>query len=410
MLKLYRAVIIPRITFACSAWLSPRGSKGEKTRYRKFISKLAALQKKTLCIYTGAYKNTASEVIEKETNSLPIKLLVKKLIASSTMRVTDSEVYRYSQPQRFRTRPSVDYPHHKRQSPLSKCQKWMKQVLGTTPEGGGFPQLERHTPMIKEPWYHPARTIIKGSPELAIQNHNEIIQHQANDHLIIYTDGSGINGHVAAAAWCATTNWMNLAYIGTEDQSNVYAAEVMGLVLTSELAIRKGNSVHHVPIFTNNQSAIDTIWNPGQQSGQYIIKRALERMRILHSKGILIDIHWIPALAGVEGNEKVDLLAKEPTGLRAKPVNRGPKAPVPFPIRTLQANVRRKITQSIYRRWREDWGEQDTGLDYKVRFGKTQDWTTIQQAYRGLSRAESSLATQLVRATLDSMCNYDGGS
>ncbi|KAI1004839.1 hypothetical protein K3495_g3379 [Podosphaera aphanis] len=129
--------------------------------------------------------------------------------------------------------------------------------------------------MIKEPWYHPARAIIKGSPELAIQNHNEIIQHQGNDHLIIYTDGSGINGHVAAAAWCATTNWMNSSYIGTEDQSNVYAAEVTRQVLASELAIKKRNSVRHVSTLTDNQSAIDTIRNPGQQSGQYIIKRAL---------------------------------------------------------------------------------------------------------------------------------------
>lgn len=72
-------------------------------------------------------------------------------------------------------------------------------------------------------------------------------------------------------------NWMKSAYIGTEYQSNVYAAEMMGLVLASALAIRKRNSVSHVTIFTDNHSAIDTIRNPGQQSGEYILKQALKK-------------------------------------------------------------------------------------------------------------------------------------
>lgn len=394
MLKLFRAVIIPRMTYACSVWMPPKETKGERTKYKKFIAKLTAMQKRALCVCTGAYKNTAAEIMEKETNTMPIHLLFRRIIAGSTIRVTDSNLYRYSQTQRFRTRPNESYPAHKRQSPLAKCQEWMKEVLGVAREGG-FPYLEHHEPMVKEPWFHPVRTTIRDSPELAIREHNDIIKGQGNTHLVVYTDGSGIDGRIGAAAWCSTMDWQKSAYLGTENQSNVFAAEVTGLVLASELAIRKGNSVRHVSIFTDNQSAIDTIRNPGQQSGQYIVKRALERMRILYNKGVLIDIHWIPAHVGVAGNEKVDILAKRAAGWREKPANKGSTAPVPFPIYTLQANAKRRINQALHRSWKASWGEQNTGREYKMRFGRGQEWEAIEGAYAGLQRAEASLAIQL---------------
>lgn len=395
MLKLFNAVIIPQMTYGASIWFPQERAKGEKTRYKNFVARLTALQKRALCVCTGAYRNTAAEVLEKETNTLPIGHTFKKAIAGATVRITSSEIYKRTQEQRFRTRPGASYPTDKRVSPLAHHQQWMKDVIGTKCREGGFPHIERSLPMAKEPWFHPVCTNIQDSPVTAIRQHNEIKKTEGNDHLIIYTDGSGINGEVGAAAWCSTMDWMKAAYIGTENQSNVYAAELTGIMLATELAIRKGNSLKRVSIFTDNQSATQTMQNPRERSGQYIVKRAFQRLRILYAKGITINIHWIPAHKGVPGNEKVDRLAKEATGWRETPARRGPKAPEPFRIFTLHSNVKRRVREILNRSWRDNWGDGDSGQEYKRRFGRTHKYEDIRKLYEGLPRAEASLAIQL---------------
>ena len=75
-------------------------------------------------------------------------------------------------------------------------------------------------------------------------------------------------------------------------------------------------------IFVDNQAAIQATAKPKGQFGQYIIRRICTKVTELHSKGVRVRIHWIPAHKGVPGNEVVDMLAKEATGWREK--GRGP--------------------------------------------------------------------------------------
>ncbi len=68
----------------------------------------------------------------------------------------------------------------------------------------------------------------------------------------------------------------------------------------------------NVYIFTDNQSAIQTIESPKQQSGQYIIELILNAIDKIHECKPTCDIHieWVPGHKDIEGNEHADQAAK----------------------------------------------------------------------------------------------------
>ena len=74
----------------------------------------------------------------------------------------------------------------------------------------------------------------------------------------------------------------------------------------------KVNQYMNVYIFTDNQSAIQTIDSPKRQSGQYIVKKILDMIERVHKIKPMCNIHieWVPGHENVEGNEQADQAAK----------------------------------------------------------------------------------------------------
>jgi ribonuclease HI len=73
--------------------------------------------------------------------------------------------------------------------------------------------------------------------------------------MFIYTDGSGIDGHVRAAAVSPMTRHTRTAYMGNSETSTVYAAELQGIKLALEIAVEdkeRGNKREKVVVFTDN--------------------------------------------------------------------------------------------------------------------------------------------------------------
>ena len=100
--------------------------------------------------------------------------------------------------------------------------------------------------------------------------------------MIIYTDGSGHNGHTGAAIYSPKTRDTKGEYVGTSDTHNVYAAELTAIQMAVNFFEEKINEHNDTYIFTDNQSAIQAVESPKRQSGQYIIKEILDAIDRIH--------------------------------------------------------------------------------------------------------------------------------
>jgi ribonuclease HI len=196
-------------------------------------------------------------------------------------------------------------------------------------------------------------TIIIKETETAIETHNTILT-RSGDLLIVYTDGSGINEKVGAAAVTLQGDTRQ-AYMGEDIESTVYAAELEGIRMALEITSRaeKDKGI----IFSDSQAALKAIRNLGCSSGQYIVRQIVQCLNELQLAGKRIDLHWIPAHRDIEGNEAADKAAKEATGWRKvrerngrmKEIDTGTTAPRPARLEYLQSAARQAIQKSLTR-------------------------------------------------------------
>jgi len=101
-------------------------------------------------------------------------------------------------------------------------------------------------------------------------------------------------------------------YLGKETIATVYAAELIGMLMGIELAMKSNRG--RAAIFTDNQAALKALKNTNRPSGQYVIKQMVDALAAASARGLHVEFHWIPAHHGIEGNELAVRLTKEATG------------------------------------------------------------------------------------------------
>ncbi|OQV10369.1 hypothetical protein CLAIMM_14382 [Cladophialophora immunda] len=302
----YQAMLLPQLLYGCSAWYKVRQSGRSHKRQSRVARLLTSVQRRAAQIITGAFRTTAANAVEVEAHLLPLDQQMEKLSLHSTLRLLSCP-----------SRPvSVDVGRGRRYSkenPMSRHARVLQKRYQIH-----HLELEHRQPYIVTPWWKPPSVFIASTPEEAISQHNSLCVD--TDTTCVYTDGSGINGHVGAAAvilsdpqsMSSLVLQKRMQYMGTNAQSTVYAAELKGILLALGILIANCSPEHrHFTIFTDNQSALKTLQNPGNTSGQSILVELLQALDVTTTAGLDVYFRWIPAHQGIPGNEIVDIAAKE---------------------------------------------------------------------------------------------------
>src|SRR5271167_4787812 len=176
--------------------------------------------------------------------------------------------------------------------------------------------MEEIRPHIKPPWWSLTNTtthIANIPKENAREEHIKLLKNNNIQNVLnIYTDGSGIESHIGAAAYSLTTSASAHHYLGKADTANVYAAELTAIQLGISMAGKSHEQYDKCFIFVDNQSSIRAIDKPKQQSGQYIIRNILQTLDELQNQrpSLEFKIEWVPGHMDIDGNEKADVEAK----------------------------------------------------------------------------------------------------
>ena len=170
-------------------------------------------------------------------------------------------------------------------------------------------KIEHIEPFIRPPWWTLNAQVIISQDKQSAKAHHDRIQgiNQYTLPLTIYTDGSGINNKIGAAA-CNTKEILH-QHLGPSEKFNVFTAEVSAIGLAMDIVSQNHNQ-QQCHIYTDSQAAIKAIINPGKQSGQAIIKATLDKIDHLINRTHLT-IHWIPGHQQIKGNEQADAEAKK---------------------------------------------------------------------------------------------------
>lgn len=229
------------------------------------LNTITRIQRRAAQIITGAFRTTAGSAVDVEANLLPARQQLEQTALETTIRIRTSSLYK----EMARSRGNG-----KLLSPLGSLSTILKQKYSIQ-----LKRLEKRQPHVVRPWWTPPFIRIDPSPDVDVKQHGAVSQ---STTLCIYTGGSGINGHVGAAAIAPSLQLDNVRsrrveYIGQTSTSTVYAAKLRGIELACRIALdvhATTNIAGKCAIFTDNQAAIQATASPKCPSGQHILIEA----------------------------------------------------------------------------------------------------------------------------------------
>lgn len=301
------------------------------------IAKLETAQRTAMKAMIGTFRTTATTALQIDTSLLPTHQRLRNQVLQSWTRMQTA-------PQ---THPiSAAIQRATSSQSTSPVTTLLEHLARTFPKHST--PIETIEPFPVPPWWQPPFiTKIETDKKSAKAAHDDMGHDDTT--LCIYTDGSGIDGHVGAAAVSPQIMQILRRYLGSDKDHNVYTAEVTALELAAEIAILSPSSYTKCIIYVDSQAAIKGINKPGKQSGQTILISAIAKIQALaDGRRMAIEFVWVPGHEDVEGNEMADKAAKE----AAK--SEGNDASIP---RSTHKPLKATRSQCIKREITNEWNE-----------------------------------------------------
>ena len=298
--QLYRAVAIPKMTYAASIWFRPmfhagspstvRGSKG-------IAAKMTQVQRSAALAITGAMQTSPTDSTEAHANLYPVPILMQRILFNSTLRLT-------SLPSQHPLQPIV-------RRIAKRNVKRHKTALHHLVHGLAIKPCKTET--ISPHTVHPTAltpflTQIAASKEDAISDFA-----RCQTRTMIFTDGSCRDGKVGAAAalFINHEHVETLRYhLGKSTEHTVFEAEAVGLILAAQLLLKNEGVSFPATIFADNQAVIRSSAKPSAKPGHYLLIRFRKLIRHVlaqnNTSSSEISLNWIAGHADILGNELAD--------------------------------------------------------------------------------------------------------
>ena len=298
----YKAIILPIITYAAPVWIPAIG----KVTY---MNQLRGVQRLAALMTASAYPSTS-------TNSL-LALLAWPDIELELSRVAAREVTRLSNLNLWGDKNPLGWEC--KSSHLYQMRKILKTLSPKLTEGTSdiqLPALNLGKPNI---------TIEKTKEEalayfLNTQGHGEALH--------IFTDGSKFKGGPAAAAF----HQMEAPTRGIQElqerfrlgvENSVFQAEIFALFMALNSILEGGYLWETIHIWTDSKAALQSLGMTRVRSK--LVQATLDNLYTV-ALGNKIQLHWIPGHWEIPGNEQADQLAKSAVDL-PNTINNCPKPP-----------------------------------------------------------------------------------
>ncbi|KAL5371116.1 hypothetical protein PMIN02_013118 [Paraphaeosphaeria minitans] len=383
--KIYEGTALPQMLYACSIWTNENGKKHTYTK--KTLDTLQSIQARAARIICGAFKATSRAALDIETFLLPIEQRIWQHNADTITRLLSSRPIANT----VGFQPTDDAQIAERKKHTGSWQRIYSEMRDKW--GEALTTQEPIPPFVTPPWQQGPKTYIDKDDETARERHD---RETATGHdLSIYTDGSGIEDRIGAAAVCPHTGQTRSAYLGLSTTSTVYAAELYGISLALQIAqgyADRNGSRRNVAIYTDNQAAIWSVIKAEGRTGAYILEEIARQIQDLQDRGRPVRIRWVPAHEGIPGNEAADMAAKEATGWRENG-RRAPTASEPPRLFTLRSTLKRRCKQQAEIAWNAKWRKETKG---RATFRNTPSPTKrVLKIHKGLRKRDSALLVQL---------------
>src|SRR5215213_3330274 len=289
--------------FSISDYDSEIWFKDQKT----YVRDIQSIQNKAMRKVAGAFRTTSIRALEAETELMSTRQRLfdkHRKYATRVLQMTD----------KHSTRERLTNDNDDNENNNESAQTQLHYVMSTLKDSYKS-EYDEHIEQIKmfthKTWKETTlKTEISNSTKEE-ETATHISRHFDNNTLVLYTDGSMLEGTVACAYLCRNDGVHDSIKLG--DKAEVIDGEIVAVREALKYALIKcqeDNRYKKVVVFSDSQACIRKLHKTNAFSSQQNVKTIMKYIQYLHEIHVQCTVEWVPSHNNIEYNERVDKLAK----------------------------------------------------------------------------------------------------